>query len=308
MAEEPTSPRPGRIGPRPAHLGSYLGPGFGFTTKPVVSAATAGRLGRRSTRADATPRNSICEPATLTLADLANRSVWVGWRQEMRNGRSTKIPYDPKTGRLAASDNASTWATRVQAERWANCERAEGVGVMLGELDGGELLCGIDLDTCRSPESDNIAPWAQEIIDRFMTYTEVSPSGTGVKLFFIVASADLAALEALFEGKHGRSFKNGGGDHPPAIEIFCGRRYFTVTEKSCGPTDDLRRVDLSDLRWLIREAGPKFAGKSGDGRDDSRSAKAWRAGAALSRPPARHMRPCATRCSSTKTSASPNGR
>jgi hypothetical protein len=192
MAEEPSSPRPGRIGPRPAHLGPYLGPGLGFMAKPVVSAATAGRLGRRWTSADATPGNSIGEPATLTLADLANRSVWVGWRQEMRNGRSTKIPYDPKTGRLAATDNASTWATRDQAERWANCERADGVGVMLGELDGGELLCGIDLDTCRSPESDDIAPWAQEIIDRFMTYTEVSPSGTGAKLFFTVDSGDLA--------------------------------------------------------------------------------------------------------------------
>ena len=199
----------------------------------------------------------------------------------MRNGRSTKIPYDPKTGRLAASDNASTWATRDQAERWANCERADGVGVMLGELDGGELLCGIDLDTCRSPESDDIAPWAQEIIDRFMTYTEVSPSGTGAKLFFTVASGDLAAVEAHFEGKHGRSFKKGGGEHPPAIEIYRGRRYFTVTGKPIGPSGGLRRVPLADLQWLIREAGPKFAGKSGNGRDDSRSAKAWRAGAAL---------------------------
>jgi putative DNA primase/helicase len=281
MAEEPSSPRPGRIGPRPAHLGPYLGPGLGFTAKPVVSAATAGRLGRRSRSADATPGNSIGEPATLTLADLANHSVWVGWRQEMRNGRSTKIPYDPKTGRLAASDNASTWATRDQAERWANCERADGVGIMLSELDGGAFLCGVDLDTCRSPESDDTAPWAQEIIDRFMTYTEVSPSGTGAKLFFTVASGDLAAVEALFEGKHGRSFKNGGGEHPPAIEIYRGRRYFTVTGKPIGPSGGLRSVDLSDLQWLIREAGPRFGGKSGDGRDDSRSAKAWRSGAAL---------------------------
>jgi hypothetical protein len=83
----------------------------------------------------------------------------------------------------------------------------------------------------------------------------------------------------LLEGKH--SFKNGGGDHPPGIEIYCERRYFTVTENNCGPTDDLRCVGLHDLQWLIREVGPKFAGKNGNGRDDTRSAKAWRAGAAL---------------------------
>ena len=279
MAEAPSSPRPGRIGPRPAHLGPYLGPGFGFTTKPAVSAATAGRLGRRSTIADATPSNSIGEPATLTLADLAVRLIWVGWRQETRNGQLTKVPYDPKTGRQAASNDAATWATHDLAQRWAETHRGDGVGIMLCQVEGGASLAGIDLDTCRNPESGDFAPWAQEIIDRFTTYAEISPSGTGAKLFFTVADGDLAAVKTLLDGNYGRTFKNGSGDHPPAIEIYCGRRFFTVTEESCGPTDGLRGVDLADLQWLIREGGPKFAGKSGNGRDESRSAKAWRAGA-----------------------------
>ena len=228
------------------------------------------------------------------LADLANRSIWVGWRQQTRNGHLTKVPYDPRTGGRAKSDNAATWATRAEAELWTATQRGDGVGIMLSELDGGAFLCGVDLDTCRDPETGDSTGWAQEIIDRFATYTEISPSGTGVKLFFTVTSADLAAVETLLDGKHGRAFKNGGGEHPPAIEIYCGERYFAVTEESCGSTDSLRRVDLADLQWLIREAGPKFAGKSGNGRDDSRSAgksgngkdnsrsaKAFRAGAAL---------------------------
>ena len=152
---------------------------------------------------------------------------------------------------------------------------------MFCTVDGGTSLAGVDLDTCRDAETGDIAPWAQEIIDRFMTYTEVSPSGTGAKLFFTIASADLAAVKTLFDGKYGRTFKNGEGEHPPGIEIYRGRHYFTVTEESCRPTDGLRRVDLADLQWLIREAGPKFAGKSGNGRDESRSARAFRAGATL---------------------------
>ena len=120
------------------------------------------------------------------------------------------------------------------------------------------------------------------MIDRFATYAEISPSETGVKLFFTTASTDLPAVEALFDGKFGRVFKNGGGEHPPAIEVYRGRRYFVVTEESCGPTDDLREVSLADLEWLIRDAGPKFAGKGGGKPDDdSRSAKAFRAGAEL---------------------------
>ena len=218
--------------------------------------------------------------SALTLASLATRPIWVGWKEEMRAGRRTKVPYDPRTGRRAASDDAGTWATRDEAQWWAATEHADGVGLVLSPVDD-LLVCGIDLDTCRDPDTEAIEPWAQAVIDRFATYTEVSPGGTGAKTFFTVANADLAAVEALFDGKYGRTFKEGEGEHPPGIEIYRGRHYFTVTEESCRPTDGLRRVDLADLQWLIREAGPRFAGKSGNGRDDSRSARAFRAGSTL---------------------------
>jgi primase-polymerase (primpol)-like protein len=157
---------------------------------------------------------------------------------------------------------------------------------VLSQLNGGDCcLCGIDLDTCRDPNTETFQDWAQEVVDRFETYTEVSPSGTGAKLFFRHASADLLAIERLFDGKGGRQFKNGGGRHCPAIEIYRSGRYFTVTDESIGQTDILRQVPLADLEWLIREAGPRFAHKesqkSGSGTDQSRSAKAFRKGAAL---------------------------
>jgi hypothetical protein len=88
----------------------------------------------------------------------------------------------------------------------------------------------------------------------------------------------------LFDGKGGRQFKNGGGRHCPAIEIYRTGRYFTVTDESIGQTDILRQVSLADLEWLIREAGPRFARKESQksaGTDQSRSAKAFRKGAAL---------------------------
>jgi putative DNA primase/helicase len=119
-----------------------------------------------------------------------------------------------------------------------------------------------------------------------MTYTEISPSATGAKAFFTIADAHLPIVETLFEGKHGRSFKSrrsGNGGHPPAIEIYRGRRYFTVTGERSGPTVSLRCVDIADLQWLILEAGPKFCGdlKDDNRRDASRSAAAFRAGAVL---------------------------
>jgi hypothetical protein len=151
--------------------------------------------------------------ASLTLAELAARPIWAAWKPETRDGRVTKVAYDPMSGRRAASDDAATWATRSQAEFWAIKERAGGVGIMLCTV-GDVCLAGAVLGACRNKDTGDIAPWAQEIIDRFGTYTEVLPSGTGVKLLFTIAAADMAAVETLFDNKWGRAFKNGGGDHP----------------------------------------------------------------------------------------------
>src|SRR5260370_2582097 len=42
---------------------------------------------------------------------LQKRKQWVAWRAERRDGRWTKVPYDPKTGRMASSSDSKTWAS-----------------------------------------------------------------------------------------------------------------------------------------------------------------------------------------------------
>ena len=46
---------------------------------------------------------------------LRERPQWVCWRQEQRNGRPTKVPYDVKTGRKASSAGPATWTTFEEA-------------------------------------------------------------------------------------------------------------------------------------------------------------------------------------------------
>ena len=176
----------------------------------------------------------------------------------------------------------------TEARWWAATEHADGVGIVLGD-HGDVILAGIDLDSCRDENTTELSPWARPVVDRFNTYAEVSPSKKGVKLLFVVARADLQEIEALLGGgRRGRAFKNGGGEHPEAIEIYFQGRYFVTTEDSFGPVDELRLVDLADIKWLVLEAGPKFAdqgakaeGAKGNGKDQSRSAKAFRAAVAL---------------------------
>ncbi|HSP96544.1 MAG TPA: hypothetical protein VL049_04785, partial [Candidatus Dormibacteraeota bacterium] len=43
-------------------------------------------------------------------------------------------------------------------------------------------FAGIDLDGARDPATGVLAPWAQSIVAACDSYTEVSPSGTGVKI------------------------------------------------------------------------------------------------------------------------------
>ena len=47
----------------------------------------------------------------VTLKSLVDNPNWVGWRQETRDGKPTKVPYDPRTGGRAKTDDPSTWTT-----------------------------------------------------------------------------------------------------------------------------------------------------------------------------------------------------
>ena len=58
-----------------------------------------------------------------------------------------------------------------------------GVGLELGDLGDSRSTGGIDLDACRQP-GEPLASWAAEVVQRIASYTEISPSETGAKVFF----------------------------------------------------------------------------------------------------------------------------
>ena len=149
--------------------------------------------------------------------ELKARPQWVLWKSEIRDGKPTKIPYcpqDPK--RKAQADNPATWGQFEKAWQISQTDGFAGVGYEFSYYDP---YCGIDLDHCRTPETGEIKPWALEIIKRFNSYTEISPSGTGVHI--------------IIKGK----FHKGAEDHQKnlpdggKIEVYYVGRYFTVTGK-----------------------------------------------------------------------------
>jgi len=205
---------------------------------------------------------------------------WVAWRNEMRDGKTTKVPYSPSGG-PAKADDPLTWGTRSAAAARAETiikRHGGGVGINLGDLGDGTALGGIDLDSCRR-EDGTIEPWALDIIQRFASYTEISPSGTGAKIFFGYSSASLSALRKVMgNAKHGKQFKRRTGeDHPPAIELYLSSRYFAVTEQRLEDTpNEIMLVNTELLLDLIQTIGPAFAGttKTTPKADDEAEGKA----------------------------------
>jgi hypothetical protein len=126
-------------------------------------------------------------------------------------------------------------------------------------------MAGVDLDTCRDPQTGTIDPWALKVQAGFNTYAEVSPSETGIKLFFLLCREDVERVRPLLSGQGKNSSqwrRRNGAAHPPAIELHIDRRYFAVTWEGLDDAPaELRTVPFEDLLWLIEKVGPAFTGK-----------------------------------------------
>jgi primase-polymerase (primpol)-like protein len=144
--------------------------------------------------------------------ELRERAQWVVWRIEIRDGRPTKVPYSPRGG-PGKSDDPQTWADFATALAAFQNGGLDGIGYMFTTDDP---YCGIDLDNCRDADTGMIEPWAHEIIDQCASYSEVSPSKTGVKIF---GRGKLASTS-------GKRHELGDGKR---IELYDHGRYFTVT-------------------------------------------------------------------------------
>lgn len=114
-------------------------------------------------------RDSI--PAELTV-----RPRFVSWRYELVDGRRTKIPYQCN-GRRASSVDPATWCSWAQVLVAYDRGGYDGVGFVMN----GDGLCGVDFDHCCSDGQITDQKIAKHVA-RLDSYTEVSPSGTGLRV------------------------------------------------------------------------------------------------------------------------------
>ncbi len=162
------------------------------------------------------------------------RRQWVVWGYEERDGKETKPPRNPHTGRYARSDDRATWGTFEEAVAAVPLYKLTGVGYV---FTADDPYFGLDLDKCRDPLTGAIAPWAQRIISAMATHTEVSPSQTGVKL---VGRGTPATTR--------HKVLMGGG----AVELYSELRYFTMTGRQAPDTPNAIEERQEQLNHLCR--------------------------------------------------------
>ena len=199
-----------------------------------------------------------------SLAALVGERIWTGLKPEIRNGATIRVAIDPRTGHPAAVDDPGTWATHDEAQAWVTMHGGAGVAVMLGPV-GDTIIAGLDLHACRDAKTGEVAPWAQAVVGRFPTCTEISPSEAGIHSFFRVPLSKLAAVKALLGGNGVRIFgSNGNDNHGPSIGVFGPGSYLAVTWKGLSDESDLEEIDPVELERVIRDHNP---GSSDDGRE-----------------------------------------
>ena len=90
-------------------------------------------------------------------------------------------------GRKAKSNDPATWADFDAALAACRGRKLDGIGYVFA-VDGSEA--GVDLDDCRDAATGEVQSWAADLIATLDSYAEVSPSGTGVKVYVVGRKPD----------------------------------------------------------------------------------------------------------------------
>jgi putative DNA primase/helicase len=202
---------------------------------------------------------------------LRDRPQWVCWKYITRGGKQTKCPVNPRDGGRASSTDPATWTTFDEAvAAWRTSDRYAGVGFVFAADDP---FTGIDLDGCIG-ENGAIVGTAREIIDSFGSYTEVSPSGCGVKVFILGRKPEGASCKS----KAIEGFKE--------TEVYDQERFFTLTGRHLAGTPSVieeRQVELEALcarLWPKKRPRQTLASAAAAGYDGDDEALIEQAGAA----------------------------
>ncbi len=181
---------------------------------------------------------------TAIPQDLRDRPQWLIWRFETNpkklEGKKLKVPYYANGGKRWGDQGDEKDRAKLETldVAVAAMEKRKYDGIGFAFLPGDGLI-GIDIDKCIDLESGEISEMADGIIQECMSYTEYSPSSSGVHI--IVAGK----TETFKSDKIG-------------LEVFCSSQFFTFTGNPYGGlpliVTPIAEATLDRLRGLVMKA------------------------------------------------------
>ena len=165
------------------------------------------------------------------LEELQEYDHFVVWKKTPDN---KKIPFDPTSKSLARTDDPNTWGNLDQALKALRTGNYHGIGFVFSEDDP---FTGIDIDHCVSknhgPEKQGpyiYTDEASKLITDFWSYTEYSPSKTGLH---IIVQGTIPI-----------------GRRKYSVEVYATGRYFTITTNQVKGTPETIEERQSQLDKL----------------------------------------------------------
>lgn len=168
--------------------------------------------------------------------ELRDQPHWIAWKYQPRtSGKPEKQPFNPLTDRR---DDVTSGAERVafpDAVAYAETTGKDGVGFVLSD-DSGYTV--VDFDDCLDDAGNIASPFVQHWYSRLASYTEVSPSGRGIKVW----------VRATKPGRRTKST-------PRHCELYDRARFLTVTGYRHGDATAIEHRQ-SELDALFRDLFP----------------------------------------------------
>ncbi len=155
---------------------------------------------------------------------LAQYAQWVAWFLDGKQKR----PLSPNTFQFASVTTPTDWGSYEDALTAAGGDTNRIGFVLTAKLK----LCCVDLDQCIL--DGEVLPWALEIVEALNSYTEVSPSGTGLHVWVWGEKPGTRSSRDYESGK---------------VEIFDRNRFVTFTRMQFGDisTIEHRQRELDNL-------------------------------------------------------------
>lgn len=164
---------------------------------------------------------------------------WAPYSLDPRpTGKPAKVPRHWRKGHRISTRQPEQWTSRRRAAESVKRHGYAGVGVL---IQPGLVV--VDLDDCIDWLGE-VEPWAQEVVEVLDSYTEVSPSGTGLHVFL--------------RGKCDFELFHSAGRQ---IELYAGNspRYCTVTGDVYQGRRTLTRWTADKEAWVSGHYPPSRA-------------------------------------------------